>query len=60
MALCLVGKAGRGLIWVGFSSVMSQQTPIPLAPCSEAAQPNHANPNEEYEDFLLETAHYLG
>ena len=21
MALCLVGKAGRGLIWVGFSSV---------------------------------------
>ena len=44
MALCLVGKAGRGLIWVGFSSVVSQEAPIPLAPCSEAAQPNHANP----------------
>ena len=31
-------------VWVGFSSVVSQEAPIPLAPCSEAAQPNHANP----------------
>ena len=47
MALCLVGKAGRGRIWEGFSSVMSQKAPIPLAPCSEAAQPNHGNPSVE-------------
>ena len=45
MALCLEGKAAKGQIWVGFSSVISQETPIPLAPCSEAAQPNHGNPS---------------
>ena len=47
MALCLVGKAGRGLIWAGFPPVMSQEAPIPLAPCSEAAQSNHANPTNQ-------------
>ena len=51
MALCLEGKAAKGQIWVGFSSVISQETPIPLAPCSEAAQPNHGNPSMHLEDL---------
>ena len=44
MALCLVGKAGKGRIWAGFLPVISQEAPIPLAPCSQAAQSNRANP----------------
>ena len=41
MALGLVGKAGRGLIWVRFLSVISQETPIPpTTPGHEAAQLN--------------------
>ena len=48
MALCLVGKVGRGLIWVGFSPVMSQEAPIPLAPCSKVTQSNHANPTDGF------------
>ena len=47
MALGLVGKAGRGEIWVGLSSVMSKEAPIPPAPGCEAAQPNHANPTDD-------------
>ena len=43
--LGLSGKAGRGKIWVGLSTVMSEETHIPPAPGCEAAQPNHANPN---------------
>ena len=45
VALCLVAKAGRGPTWVGFSSVMSQEAPIALAPFCKAAQLNHANPS---------------
>ena len=40
----IVGKAGRGLMLIGFSPVMSQETAIPLAPGCEAAQSNHAHP----------------
>ena len=46
MALCLVGKAGTWLIWAWVKPVMSQEAPIPLAPCSKAAQSNHTNPNQ--------------
>ena len=41
-----MGKAGGGLIWVGFSLVMSQKTPMRPASKSEAAHANHANPTE--------------
>ena len=44
MALSLVGNTGRGQIWVGLSSVMSKEAPIPPAPSCEAAQPNHGHP----------------
>ena len=49
MALGLVGKAGRGEIWVGLSLVMSEEAHIPPAPGCEAAQLNHANPTVEFE-----------
>ena len=55
MALSLVGNTGRGQIWVGLSSVMSKEAPIPPAPSCEAAQPNHGHPNDH---FLL--LHILG
>ena len=45
MALCLVGNTGRGQMWVGLSSVMSKEAPIPPAPSCEAAQSNHGHPN---------------
>ena len=45
MALSLVGNTGRGQIWVGLSSVMSKEAPIPPAPSCEAAQPNHGHPS---------------
>ena len=47
MALSLVGNTGRGQIWVGLSSVMSKEAPIPPAPSCEAAQPNHGHPSVE-------------
>ena len=48
MALGLVGNTGFGQIWVGLLSVMSKEAPIPPAPGCEAAQPNHANPNQDH------------
>ena len=49
MALSLVGNTGKGQIWVGLSSVMSKEAPIPPAPSCEAAQPNHARPSDHIE-----------
>ena len=49
MALSLVGNTGRGQIWVGLSSVMSKEAPIPPAPSCEAAQPNHGHPTLDLE-----------
>ena len=46
--LCLVAKAGRGLVWVRISSMMSQESPIPPAPFYKTAQLNHANPNRQF------------
>ena len=44
-ALGWMGKAGGGLIWVGFSLVVSQSTPMRPASKSEAAHANHGNPS---------------
>ena len=43
--LGLSGEDRQGKIWVGLSSVMSEEAHIPPAPGCEAAQPNHANPS---------------
>ena len=54
MALCLVGNTGRGQIWVGLSSVMSKEAPIPPAPSCEAAQPNHGHPTVYCVQYIIQ------
>ena len=47
MASSTAKEAGAGLVWVDFSFVMSQETPISWALNSGAAQAYHTHPSEQ-------------